>query len=160
MKSLVVFYSRTGKTRLVAKTISWEVNGSLLELREAKRRKEGTATYVSASFDAIMNRKSKLEPFEVSIGTYDVIFIGSPIWVGRLPPAINTFISSVDLKDKRIVAFFTMDSNDHTGALKDFEKKVARKSGKVIGSFAIRSRNVGNKDIVSKAKELVDAFQL
>lgn len=158
MKILVVFYSRTGKTKLVAKTVSWEVNGKLMELQEVKGRSEGAGIYASAGFQAITNKGSKLKPFDSNVAEYDLIFIGSPIWAGRVTPAINTFISSVDLKGKRVVAFFTMDGEDSRSAVKDITKKVDKKSGEFVGSFAIRGRDTSNKEIIDKTKEAISAF--
>jgi flavodoxin len=158
MKILVAFYSRTGKTKLVAKTVSWEINGKLMELQEVKGRSEGTRMYACAGFQAITNKGSKLKPFDTNVAEYEFIFIGSPIWAGRVPPAINTFISSVDLKNKRVVAFFTMDGDDSRSAVKDITKKVVKKSGEFVGSFAIRGRDATNKEIIDKTKEMLSTI--
>ena len=46
MKSLVVYYSLTGKTRLVAQTIAEALNARLVEIREKKTRKLGPFLYL------------------------------------------------------------------------------------------------------------------
>ena len=47
--------------------------------------------------------KSKKE----NIGTYDVVFIGYPIWWDLAPRIINTFIEGHSLKGKTVVPFAT-----------------------------------------------------
>jgi flavodoxin len=42
-----------------------------------------------------------------NIGSYDLVFIGSPIWWSRLPPPVVAFISEYDLSGKTIVPFCT-----------------------------------------------------
>jgi len=158
MKILVAFYSRTRKTKLVAKTVSWEINGKLMELQEVKGRNGGARMYTSAGFQAITNKGSKLKPFDSNVAEYELVFIGSPIWAGRVTPAINTFISSVDLQNKRVVAFFTMDGDDSSSAVKDITKKVIKQSGEFVGSFAIRGRDATKKEIIDQTKEMLNAI--
>ena len=42
---------------------------------------------------------------------YDVVFVGFPIWWGKAPTIINTFLESYDLKDKVILPFGTYHSS-------------------------------------------------
>jgi hypothetical protein len=45
MKSIVVFYSLTNKTRLVAQNVAEGLNAKLLEIKEKKQRTLGRSTY-------------------------------------------------------------------------------------------------------------------
>ena len=47
--------------------------------------------------------KTSMEDFE----SYDLVFVGYPIWWGVAPRIINTFIESHDLKGKTLVPFAT-----------------------------------------------------
>ena len=38
---------------------------------------------------------------------YDVVFVGFPIWWGREPSVVDTFLTSYDFSGKRIVPFCT-----------------------------------------------------
>ena len=51
MKSLVVYYTRTGNTKFVAETIAAELGSDIEEVVDIKKR-EGTLGYMSASRDA------------------------------------------------------------------------------------------------------------
>jgi hypothetical protein len=51
-----------------------------------------------------------------------------------------------------------MDGDDSRSAVKDITKKVEKKSGEFVGSFAIRGRNATNKEITDKTKEAISAF--
>ncbi len=51
MKSLVVYYTRTGNTKFVAETIAAELVSDMEEVVDLKKR-EGTLGYMSASKDA------------------------------------------------------------------------------------------------------------
>jgi flavodoxin len=59
----------------------------------------------------IMNRPIKYECDVSVVDQVDSIIIGSPIWVGRIPSPVRDIISSIDLKDKKIAAYCTFDSD-------------------------------------------------
>lgn len=42
-----------------------------------------------------------------NISSYDVIFVGYPIWVETAAPLVRTFLTSYDLSDKTVVPFCT-----------------------------------------------------
>ena len=56
MKPLVVYYSLTGKTQLVAQVIAEALNAPLLEIKETKARKLGPSLYAIGGFEATINR--------------------------------------------------------------------------------------------------------
>lgn len=41
------------------------------------------------------------------IAKYDIVYVGFPIWWGREPSVVDTFLSSGDFKGKRIIPFCT-----------------------------------------------------
>lgn len=43
---------------------------------------------------------------------YDVIFVGFPIWWGREPSVVDTFLTTYDFKGKCIIPFCTAGSGD------------------------------------------------
>ena len=46
---------------------------------------------------------------------YDVIFIGYPIWHGKMPQAIYSFIESYDLDGKTVIPFNTHEGSGQSG---------------------------------------------
>ena len=53
-------------------------------------------------FLAEINYKDVLVNFNSDIENYDEIFIGSPVWNGKLVPAINTVLNIINIKNKNI----------------------------------------------------------
>lgn len=155
MKALVVFYSLTGKTKLAAQTIGRETKADLVEIEETKPRKVGALTHLRASFPAILGKCSAIKPIDANIEQYDRIFVGSPIWFFRPTPAINTFISTANLKDKELVLFFTMGGAGYQQATKAMEKRVQKHSGKVSSSFPIVSGKVTDEEIVAETQKAI-----
>ncbi|MFO7772732.1 MAG: flavodoxin [Dehalococcoidia bacterium] len=158
MKPLVVYYSLTGKTRLVAGAIAEALNATLLEIKETKSRKPGGLTYLTGGFAAVMNRRSEISPIAVDLKQHDRIFIGSPVWASRPVPAVNSFIYQTNFEGRSIVPFFTLGGNDAKRPLANITAKIERSQGKVLGSFAITSQEVPDEEIVARAKEAVKNY--
>jgi len=159
MKPLVVYYSLTGKTKLVAQAIAEALNATLLEIKETKPRKLGPSVYSIGGFAAKMNRGSKINPIDVDLKQYETIFIGSPNWWSSPAPAINSFIYKANFEGRSIIPFFTMDGNNSEKALANITAKIEKNQGKVVGSFAITSYGVSDEEIIARAKEAIKNYR-
>jgi flavodoxin len=157
MKSLVVYYSLTGKTRLVAQAIAEALNATLVEIEE-KRSIPMPFVYLSGSFAAFMNRGSKINPVDVDSKQYERIFVGSPVWAYRPAPAINSFIYQTNFEGRSVIPFFTMGGDNAEKALANIKAKIEKKQGKVVGSFAITSSEVSDAEIIARAKEAIKNY--
>jgi len=158
MKSLVVYYSLTGKTKLVARAVAEALNATLVEIEETKFKKLGPLVYLVGSFAALMNRRSKINPLNVDLKQYDKIFVGSPTWASRPAPAINSFIYQTNFEGRQVIPFFTMAGEDAKAALANITDKIERRGGKVVGSFAIPSHKVSDDQIIARAKEAIKKY--
>ena len=108
MKSLVVYYTRTGNTKFVAETIAAELASDMEEVVDLKKR-EGTLGYMSASKDATGGKLTEIAPTKHAPADYDLIVVGTPVWYWRPSPAIKTYLTKHDLAGKKVALFFTMD---------------------------------------------------
>jgi flavodoxin len=157
MKSLIVYYSLTGKTKLVSQVIVEALNATLVEIEET-RPIPWPFVYLSGGFAAFMNRGSKINPIDVDLKQYERIFIGSPIWAYRPAPAINSFIYKTNFEGRSIIPFFTMGGNNAEKALANITAKIERSQGKVVGSFAITSYKLSDEEIIARAKEAIKNY--
>lgn len=111
-KILVAYFSATGTTARAAEKLGAAVGGDLYPIAPAQ-------PYTSADLDwnnkrsrsSVEMNDPKMRPAikskKENIGTYDVVFIGYPIWWDLVPRIINTFIEGHSLKGKTVVPFAT-----------------------------------------------------
>jgi flavodoxin len=158
MKSLVVYYSLTGKTKLVSQVIAEALNATLVEIEE-RRPIPIPFVYLSGGFAAFMNRGSKIKPKTIDLRQYERIFIGSPIWNSRPTPAVNSFIYQTNFEGRGVILFFTMAGDNSEKALANITAKIERSQGKVVGSFAITSYKVSDEEIIARAKEAIRNYR-
>jgi len=157
METLVVYYSLTGKTRLVAEVIAETLNATLVEIEE-RTPIPRPFVYLSGSFAALTNRRREINPIDVDLKQYGRIFIGSPIWASRPVPAINSFIYQTNFEGRSVIPFFTMGGDSAEKALANITAKIERSQGKVAGSFAITSNKVSDEEIIAKAREAAKRY--
>jgi hypothetical protein len=158
VKPLVVYYSLTGKTKLVAQAIAETLNATLVEIEERRPRKLGLSVYLFGSIAAFMNWGSKINPIDVDLKQHERIFIGSPMWFYRPVPAVNSFIYQTNFEGRSIIPFFTMGGDNSEKALANITAKIERSQGKVAGSFAITSYGVSDEEITARAKEAIKKY--
>jgi flavodoxin len=158
MKPLIVYYSLTDKTKLVSQVIAEALNATLVEITETKPRKLGPLVYLIGGFAATINRGSKINHIDIDLKQHETIFIGSPIWNSRPAPAINSFIYQTNFEGRSIIPFFTMYGDNSEKALANITAKIERSQGKVAGSFAIKSYEVSDEEIIARAKEAIKNY--
>ena len=105
MKSLVVYYSRTGNARFVAETIAAEIGADVEEVIDLKKR-SGTLGFLSGGFAARRGKETEIAPTKKSPAGYDIVIVGTPVWAGRPSPAIRTYLKKNDLSGKKVAVFF------------------------------------------------------
>lgn len=69
---------------------------------------------------------------------YDVVFVGYPIWHGRMPQAIYSFIESHDLTGKTVISFNTHEGSGQSGTQQVIE--AALPSSTVLQGLAIQGK--------------------
>jgi menaquinone-dependent protoporphyrinogen IX oxidase len=109
-KTLIIYYSRTGNSRLISQILQKELNAVVLEIKDLKDR-SGALGYAGAGFDGFFDRHTAIEPTKADLSSYSNIVIVSPIWNWKLCTPIHTFLDNNRLDGKNVV-LFTNGNND------------------------------------------------
>jgi len=152
MKALVVYYSRTGTTKIVAGAISEILKCDTEEIIDVKNRK-GILGYLSAGKDAMRKALTEIQGVTKNPSKYDLVLIGTPIWAWTITPAIRTYL--IQNKDHfRSVAFFcTMGSS---GDEKSF-KQMGEICGKEpVATLSLTTKGVKKADYIGKVEDFCE----
>lgn len=156
-KALVAYFSASGVTEGVAKTLARATGADLYEIRPSVPYTHADLDWMNA--DSRSSREMKDKSSRPSIvndipdmSDYDVLFLGFPIWWYVAPTIINTFLESCDTRGKTIVPFATSGSSG-MGRTCDYLRPSCRdadlKSGKRFAS------NVGEKELKAWAENFL-----
>jgi flavodoxin len=146
MKSLVVYYSRTGKTKFVAETIAAELGSETEEIIDLKNR-EGKLGWMSATQDASRGKETHIAPTNKTPKDYDLLIIGTPVWAFNTTPAIRTYIKNNDLSGKKVALFFTLGIR--LGQTVEKTKSLMPNS-QFAGELAVTTSTQSNEEVKKK----------
>ena len=105
---LVVYFSYTGHTKLIAEEIKEKLNCDILELKRV--------VPYSNEYNAVVNDEQnsensniipEIENISIDLNKYDEIILGTPVWWYRPAPVVRAFLKKYDLSGKTIISFAT-----------------------------------------------------
>ena len=111
-KVLVAYFSATGTTRGAAELVQAATGGDLFEIVPAQPYTAADLNYRDPSSRSQVEQRSEdarpaITGTAEDLDGYDVVFLGYPIWNGRPPKIISTFLERCDFTGKTIVPFCT-----------------------------------------------------
>jgi flavodoxin len=106
--TLVVCFSRSGNTRVVAGLLQRALGADLFEVQpKVPYPEDYLATVEEARQERDGARARALARSVTDIARYDTIYLGFPIWGETAPPVIRGFLQSHDLSGKDLIPFIT-----------------------------------------------------
>ena len=126
---LVAYFSATGVTAGVAKRLAKIVQADAFEiLPKVPYSKEDLNWTDKESRTSVEMRDPDCRPALANsvpnLSTYNVIFVGFPIWWYREPSIIDTFLESADFSGKLIVPFVTSGGSELGQAAVNMQKLI------------------------------------
>jgi flavodoxin len=105
---LVVYFSRSGNTRVIAGHLGRSLGATVLEIEPAKPYPED---YFETVEQARRERNSGFRPAlkgrVVNLDDFATVYLGFPIWGETAPPVIRSFLALHKLAGKTVIPFIT-----------------------------------------------------
>lgn len=154
-KVLVAYFSHTQTTEKVATEIHKRVGGDIFKIETVQAYpNEHQATRAAADIELESNARPELKASMENMDSYDVIFLGYPIWKYTMPMSLFTFLESYDLSGKTIIPFCT-----HGGSRMSDTEDVIRKiqpKANVYKGFAVYRDIIRNNPATGAVKPVED----
>ena len=140
MERIILYYSDSGKTKVVAETLALNLRCDICQIKDMKQR-DGIRSRLGSTIDAFRESKTEIYPPTLDLEEYGTVYIGTPIWANNPTPAIITLIDSCDLRGKDIILFTTGSTSDGEAALAKMEIKVKARGARVVQQFSLKTRD-------------------
>ena len=162
-KAVVVYFSCTGNTKDVANKIAAAANCSTYEIVPSKPYTTEDLNYNSKKSRATKEQNDASARPEISADiaswdSYDTVFLGYPIWFGKAPKILYTFVETHDFQGKKVIPFCTSGSSGIGSSAKDLSA-LSKDSGKWINGTRF-SASVKEKDITEWLNTLIEAGEI
>ena len=112
MKTLVAYFSASGSTAKVAKTLAAVTDAELYEIRPAVPYERRDLNWMDKKSRTTLEMQDpscrpELADTDAPVGETDRIFLGFPIWWYREPSVIDSFLDTYNWTGRTVVPFFT-----------------------------------------------------
>jgi flavodoxin len=156
--TLVVFYSLGGTTKEIASRIGEMTDGTLFELETGENYPASPMLYFSVWREQKSGKLPELKKIPSDYSSFDVVFVGSPVWFRTLSTPVHAFLSQSDFQGKIVVPFSTQGGN-FGDFFTHFEKEVRNaKTAKAMDFSGSPRKDISALDqkIAAWLKELRD----
>lgn len=113
-KVLVAYFSFTSNTKAYAEKIAQMTGGDLYEIvpevaygSENSNYYDETTRAYKEQYNTGGEQRPAINATQENASQYDVVFLGSPIWYGRSPRVILTFLDKYGFLGKTVIPFVT-----------------------------------------------------
>jgi flavodoxin len=159
-KAIVVYFSCTGNTKNVALKIANSAHCQTCEIVASKPYTTDDLNYNNKKSRATKEQNDAASRPEISgsiddWSSYDVVFLGYPIWFAKAPRILCTFVESHDFTGKTVIPFCTSGSSGIGSSATEL-KSLAKNKGKWLDGTRFAS-SVKDKDISEWLSALVEA---
>ncbi|SOE97284.1 Flavodoxin [Burkholderia sp. D7] len=90
---LVVYYSRSGVTARMARSLAARLGADVEEIVDRSDR-SGSAGFVRSLIDALLERPVKVNAVKHDPSAYELVVIATPVWAHRLAAPMNTWLKA------------------------------------------------------------------
>lgn len=137
-KVLVAYFSFTGTTKSIATTLAGVTDGTLYEIVPEEAYASDNSNYYDESTRAYKEQygpatsRPAIKKTLENADSYDIIYLGCPIWYGKAPRLMLTFLDTYKFSGKTVVPFVTSGSSGISTAQSEYEstyKEIKWKKG-------------------------------
>ena len=157
LSTLVVYFSNSGNTEILANFIHNYVGGDIVALEPTVAYPEDYNDLLDvAQEEQQSDARPEFNDLNIDIEDYDTIFIGYPNWWGDMPMIIYTFFDTYDLSGKTIAPFNTSGGSGLSrtvGTIRELEPDAT-----VTDGFTVLGDNVNHA--MSDVEEWIDSLGL
>ena len=116
-QKLIAYFSASGSTANLAKTLAAAADAELYEIRPAIPYERRDLNWMDKKSRSTLEMQDKscrpaLADVDAPLADADVIFLGFPIWWYREPIIVDSFLDAYDFSGKTIGPFFTSGVSD------------------------------------------------
>jgi len=121
MKTLVVYFSRTGNTKMIAEEISESLECDIEEI-EDKEKRGGFIGYIKSGYEASRSKLSVIEDPKNDLSQYELLIVGTPVWAGKMSVPVRTYLHQNMDKIPLLACFCTCGGSGIDGTIIDITK--------------------------------------
>lgn len=130
MKTLVVYYSRSGHTEQIAREIASQCQADIDRIRDAGGDRSGWWGYLRSGWQAATGATPPIQRAGKNPADYDLVVIGTPVWNWGLAAPVRSYAKR-HASEFRQVAFFCTEGGSGDSRAFDELQQICGKTPRV-----------------------------
>jgi len=155
MKTLVIYYSRTGRTKKIGEEIANALKGDTDEIVTPKSLLGFIGWFLAGKY-ASKKEVPKIEPPKKDPASYDLVIIGTPIHSFTLSGPVRSYIRENRDKFNKVAFYCTCGGNGMERAFSEMEKECGKKP---LATMIIREKELKKRDYAEKVSQFVNSIK-
>ena len=147
-KTLVLYYTRTGKNEIVAKAVNNLIKDSTIE-----QVKSSVSVPASAFWYKLPFTKAKIEPIEANPDEFNNIILCTPVYLQGISPPIKAVIKDFPLEGKNVSVLATCGGMYFSVFHSLVQGSLKRRGAIVNGVYVVKVGGKSEEEIVLQVKE-------
>ena len=147
-KTLVLYYTRTGKNEIVAKAINNLINDSTIE-----QVKSNVSVPASAFWYKLPFTKAKIEPIEANPEKFNNIILCTPVYLQGISPPIKAVIKDFPIDGKNVSVLATCGGMYFSVFHSLVQGSLKRRGAIVNGVYVVKVGGKSEEEIELQVKE-------
>ena len=139
MKTLVVYYSRTGHTDQLAKEIAARCGADIEKINDDGIDRSGLWGYLRSGWQALFGATPPIHRAAHNPAHYDLVVIGTPVWNWSLAAPVRTYAVRHASQFKRVAFFCTEGGSGERRALAELQRICGKPP---MATMAVREREL------------------
>jgi len=131
MKTLIIYYSYTGHSKIIAEGLAAAESADIAEIKDVKRPGKLKA-YLLGCPGAIRGKSWPMEALDKDMSSYDRLILLAPVWAGNPAPVVNSVLSQIPA-DKTVE--IKMISGSGKSDCKERIEKIIENNGSKLTDF-------------------------
>lgn len=148
-KILIVYYSKSGHTEQIAKELA-ELCGADIEAIQSSDDGDKGFRFLGALFSTGGQKGSAIEPAVTNPDDYDVVVIGSPVWMYKLSSFAREYLK-LHADQMKKVAFFCTEGG--AGDDKVFQQMSEEAHQQPIATLVVNEKELKEENYQAKLAE-------
>lgn len=155
MKAVIIYYSLSGNTKKLADFLAAKLTADKTNIEE-QNKNTNFFTMLRLIYHVLLNKPSQIRSLRVKPSQYDLVILGSPVWMMRLSSPMRALISQ-EKRNLKKVAFFCTEGSSGGKAVFEIMSKLCEKQP--IATLEMTQTDMMELEKNQKLADFIDVCQ-
>jgi len=146
---LVVYCSRSGNTRRIAREIAEGCGADIEEITDVVDR-EGLAGALRSATEAVLGIGATIHPVRHQPSHYDLVVVGTPVWCWNVASPMRSYLNAYGTSLQRVALFCTFGGSGQDKVLGDLQRLCGRRAVATLALTEAQCAASGHRAKLSK----------